>query len=291
MATSQGIYREGTRWRDLAIDLKTRNQRHNVSLMAAGIAFYGLLSIAPLLAAVVAIYGLFFDPADATEQVRELSAALPDGSQGIVRDQLATITTTSAGALSLSVALSILVTIYSAARGVTGLMLALNVAHEEFEQRGLVRFYATAYALTATCILLIVTALSSIIIAPIVIEVIGLEGLANVLATTVRWPVLAAMFCAALVVIYRFGPTRSLGTWRALVPGAVLATVLWLLGSLAFTLYVRLFAHYGETYGSLGAVVVLLMWFWLSGYIVLLGAETNALLLRRRRARRDRHAR
>ncbi|WGF88893.1 YihY/virulence factor BrkB family protein [Marinivivus vitaminiproducens] len=290
MAATEGVYREGTRWRDLASDLRTRNQRHNVSLMAAGIAFYGLLSIAPLLTAVVALYGLFFNAADVTQQVDDLSSALPQGSETIVRDQLANVATSGTGALSLSVAISILIAIYSATRGVTGLMMALNVAHEEYERRGIIQFYATAYALTATAILLIVVALASIVIAPIVIEVVGLSGLSNVIVSTVRWPILAAMFCTALIVIYRFGPTRSLGTWRALVPGAALATGLWLLGSVAFSLYVRLFAHYGQTYGSLGAVVILLMWFWLSGYIVLLGAEMNALLLRRRRARRLRHA-
>jgi membrane protein len=118
---------------------------------------------------------------------------------------------------------------------------------------------------------------------PVVIQFLGLNGLLENVISYARWPILAIMMMLGLSIIYRYGPSRDEARWSWVSPGAVLATVLWLAGSALFSLYVTSFANYNKTYGSMGAVVILLTWFLLSAYAALLGAELNAEMERQTR--------
>jgi membrane protein len=155
-------------------------------------------------------------------------------------------------------------------------MESMNIAYDEEEKRGFVRLYATSLALTLVLIVGAVVALGATLVLPIVLSTLGLGGVFEALLTYGRWPVLAALMMLGLAIIYRFGPSREEAEWRWITPGAVLATVLWVIASIAFSIYVRNFGSYTETYGSLGGVIILLMWMWLSAFVILLGAELNS---------------
>jgi membrane protein len=154
------------------------------------------------------------------------------------------------------------------------MMSALNVIYAESEKRGILRYYATTLVLTASGV-----ALLSLLLIAVIPAVLGLVPLGNFdkeLVSAARWPVLLLLFGSALAVIYRHAPSRNQPRWSWVSWGAAAATLLLIVGSALFSVYVGRFAAYNKTYGSLGAVVVLLMWFWMSAYAVLLGAELNA---------------
>jgi membrane protein len=123
---------------------------------------------------------------------------------------------------------------------------------------------------------MLIVSLAVIAVAPVLLETVGLGGIGELLITLLRWPLLFAVAVVGLALLYRYGPSRDEPRWQWVSWGAVLATTLWIAGSIGFSLYVKYFGSYNETYGTLGAVIVLLMWLWLSAFIVLLGAQLNA---------------
>jgi membrane protein len=238
--------------------------RDHVSIMAAGIAFYALLSIFPGMSALISIYGLAADPAVIERQLNAISGILPQEALMLLSSQLHTLV----AAPSL--------TVWSATSGTGVLMQALTIAFEEKETRGLVPFYARAIGLTVGVGLLAVLSLFLIAVVPAVIDMLPLPELWRDRISLIRWPILAGLVLLALGLVYRFAPSRRAPRWYWLSPGTVGAALLWLIGSAGFSFYVGRFGSYDRTYGSLGAVVVLLMWFYLTAYIVLAGAELNA---------------
>jgi membrane protein len=250
--------------------------RDNVSLMAAGVAFYGLLSLAPAFTALVALYGLMFDPSQVQAQIATMEGIIPEEARKLIADQLTTIVQGSSSTLGVSFVVSLALAIWSANSGTSALMQALNVAYGEREKRGVLRYYGTALLLTAAVVLFGILSLTLVAIIPAVVGLLPLGDFGKELVGWIRWPVLTILFAAGLSAVYRYAPSRNQPRWSWVSPGAVVATILWIIGSVLFSLYVEKFATYNRTYGSLGAVVVLLMWFWLSAYAILLGAELNA---------------
>lgn len=263
-------------WRDIALRIKDQLDRDNVSVVAAGVAFYTLLAIVPALAAVVSIYGLVADPADVQAQLESVSHLLPQEAQGIISEQVQRIAASSGGALGLGAVAGLLLTLWSASKGMKTLITALNIVYDEQEQRGFIKLNLIALGLTLGAVVFLVVALGLIVALPAVLDSLGLGETLRSLVAWLRWPPLLLGVIVALALIYRYGPSRDPARWRWVNWGAVAATVLWLAGSVAFSIYVRNFGSYNETYGSLGAVVILLMWFYLTAYVVLLGAEINA---------------
>jgi membrane protein len=263
-------------WWDILKRVFADISRRNISLMAAGIAFYALLSLAPAFTALVALYGLVFDPAQVQQQVTTIEGLVPEEGRRVIADQLTTIVQASNSTLSIGFVISLGVAIWSATAATTALMSALNVIYHEEEKRSFLRYYANALALTAAGVVFALLALVLVAIIPAVLGLIPLGELGRMLVSWVRWPVLLLLFSAGFAVIYRYAPSRNEARWDWVNGGAIAATLLWIAGSALFSFYVGSFATYNKTYGSLGAVVVLLIWFWMSAYAVLLGAALNA---------------
>jgi membrane protein len=265
--------------------VKDQIKRDRLSIIAAGVAFYGLLAIFPGLVALVATYGLVADPAQIERHVASLSAILPPQAAEVVMNQLRDLASTNRAALGLGAIGGLLVALWSASSAVRTLMEALNIAYDEEERRGIIRFYGTALLLTFGGVIAVILAIALVVGLPAFLNLMGLDWLIEIVVSFARWPILALLAIVAFAVIYRFGPSRSKPCWRWVSWGATAAVALWILGSALFSLYVTRFGNYNETYGAAGAVVILLMWFLLSSYAVLIGAEINAEM--ERQTRRD----
>jgi membrane protein len=263
-------------WIDVAKRTRAEAKRDNVGLVAAGVAFYAFFSLFPALAALVALYGLVADPAQVESQMNAMSGVLPAAVLDIVRTQLGRVAATSSNTLGWGFALTLAVAIWSASKGTRGLVTALNIAYDEEETRGFLRRTGMVLLLTVGGIVGAIVALALVVGVPAFIGQLGLGTAGRVLAEVVRWLLLAVMIVAGLAVVYRFAPSRDEPRWRWVSVGSVLAAVLWLAGSVAFSLYVQYSSSYQSTFGSLGAVAILLMWFFLSAYVIVLGAELNA---------------
>jgi membrane protein len=263
-------------WYDILARVFTDIGRDNISLMAAGIAFYALLALAPALTALVALYGLVFDPSQVEAQVKAVEGLIPSEGRQLIAQELSNVVQARSSTLGIGFILSLAVSIGSANSATSAMMSALNVIYAESEKRGILRYYATTLVLTASGVVFALLSLLLIAVIPAVLGLLPLGNFDKELVSAARWPVLLLLFGSALAVIYRHAPSRNQPRWSWVSWGAAAATLLLIVGSALFSVYVGRFAAYNKTYGSLGAVVVLLMWFWMSAYAVLLGAELNA---------------
>ena len=245
-------------------------------LMAAGVAFYAFLSFVPTVIAAMLIYGLVTTPAEVQRQVQSLADVLPGEAQKLLSDQLGSLAATSKSGLSLGVIISLLLALWSASGGTGNLITAVNTAYDEKDHRNFIKKRALALALTLGAILFFAVAATLVAVFPAIASAVGLSGWALAGVQVVRWLVLLLALMVALGVLYRFAPDRDDPKIRWASVGAIVATVVWILASIGFSLYVNNFGSYGKTYGSLAGVVVFLLWLWLSVVAVLLGAEINA---------------
>ncbi|WP_376966009.1 YihY/virulence factor BrkB family protein [Azospirillum sp. A26] len=264
-------------WKDILLRVWDEQSKDNVSMLAAGVAYYALLAIFPAIAALVSIYGLVADPTTIESQLNQLGSLLPPDALSIVSDQARKVATAPSQGLGFGLIFGLLLTLWSASRGTNSLVSALNIAYGEKETRGFLMLAALSMGLTVAGLLFVILAMALIIAVPAAINIIGLQDTPiGWIASLARWPILAVTIMLALAVFYRYAPDRREPQWRWVTWGSAMATVVWLLGSLGFSVYVSNFGSYNETYGSVGAVVVLLLWFNLTSYVVLLGAELNA---------------
>ena len=270
-------------WKDIRWRVKDQIKEDRLSILAAGVAFYGLLAVFPGLIALVAIYGLAFDPAQVEQQVGALRGVLPPQAAEVLLGQLHDLTTTDSTALGFGAVAGILLALWSASAGMRTLMEALNVAYDEDEKRGMIAFYGTALLLTLGAIFGTVIAISLVVAMPVALNFLGLGDALKWLISIGGVVILVITVMSGLAITYRFGPSRKTPRWRWVSWGAVIATLLWILGSVLVSIYVTRFGNYNETYGSVGAIVILLMWFLLSSYAVLIGAEVNAEMERQTR--------
>ncbi|WP_435769745.1 YihY/virulence factor BrkB family protein [Nocardioides sp. SYSU DS0651] len=245
-------------------------------LIAAGVAFYSFLALFPALIASVMIYGLVRDPADVQRQIQELSDTLPSDAASLLQTQLEAITSTSSGSLGLGLVLSLVLALWTASGGVGNLLTAINIAYDEDETRSFVRRKLMAMGLTLAAIVFLVVAISLVAAAPALLDSLVSSGPLRWGLEAARWLGLVLAMSFALAVLYKVAPDRDNPQFRWVSIGAVVSTVLWVVASLGFSLYVDNFGSYNETYGALAGVVVLLLWLWLTMYVVLLGAEINA---------------
>jgi membrane protein len=263
-------------WRDILWRVKEELNDDHVTVIAAGVAFFGLLAFVPLLGSLVALYGLWADPGDVARHLSTFSEVLPAAGGKLVRTVLEDVVDRSHGQLSLSAVAGIAVTLWSASRGMRSLMRALTIAYDEDARRGWMRERALSYGYTAIAITIGALTIGVVVAVPAALAWLGLSGWAGFALLLLRWPALAIVSVAALATLYRWGPARRPAKWRWVVTGAGLATVLWLLGSSVLSIYVHRVASIDDSYGPLGAVLVLMLWFFVASYAVLLGAELNA---------------
>lgn len=248
---------------------------NNIFLAAGGVTYGVVLALFPGLAAFVSVYGLLMDPGQIQRQVDAMSAMLPEETRQLLEQQLQQLVSSSHGALGFGAIVGMLFALWSASRGMSGMMSALNMACEERERRGFFAFNAIALVLTIGMIVGGVVAIALIAGLPSVVQFMHLGGFLKWLFLFVQWPFLMVLLILGLSLLYRYAPSREEPQWRWVSPGALGATVLWLIASVAFTAYVANFSSYDKTYGTLGAAAVLLTWLYISSLAVLLGAVVN----------------
>jgi membrane protein len=251
-------------------------KRDQVPLLAAGVAFYALLALIPALAAAVSIYGLVGDPSEVSRQVRDIAGALPSSAQDLLEEQLRRVTEAGRAGLSLSLVVAVALALWSASSGVQHLVQAIGAAYDEEEGRGAVRLRLMSLVMTAGAVVFAVLSVGLITGLPSLLDGIGLSDGASTVLELLRWPLLALVFMVALAALYRWAPDRDEPKWRWTTPGAIAATVGWIIGSIAFALYADHLGSFNRTYGALAGVIVLMLWLLLTSTVVLFGAEINA---------------
>lgn len=244
-----------------------------VPLLGAGVAFFAFLALFPAVIALVTLYGLFADPGVIADQVNSLTA-LPSEVRQLIADQ---INNQSRATLGWSAIFSIALALFSASGGVNNLMTAVNIAYDETDDRNAIKKRLIALALTLGAIVFIVLMLGLVAVVPPLLQgLFGDSPAIRVLLSAVRWVLLVLLVSAALALLYRIAPHRDAPKFRWVSVGAAVATVLWLLASIGFSVYVSTFGNYAKTYGVFAGIIVLLFWLWITSYAVLLGAEINA---------------
>ena len=262
-------------WKDILYRVYTEVSNDRVTLVAAGVTFYLLLALAPTLAAFVSLYGLFLDPAEISEQAAALSGVLPGGAMDILTDQLARLATTDDSTLGFAFALSLGLALWSANAGMKSLFEAMNVAYDEVEKRGFVKLTLITLAFTVGTLGSIIGLVVFNTAFTTFREAIGItfpEWMANVLTALIALAALVVF----MALLYRFGPSRARPRWAWITPGAIVAGLLIIIVSVAFSFYVANFGTYNETYGSLGAVIGFLTWLWLVMIVLIMGGEINS---------------
>ena len=263
-------------WKDILLRVRTRIVDDHIGLTAAGVAFYGLLSLFPAVTAFVAISGLVLTPSVVADNVQTFTDILPDGASGIILDQVTKVAGSDDSGLSIAAIVGLLIALYSASRGVASLIEGLNMANEEKETRGFIRLILTTLILTVFMIVGLTAGLAAVIALPSILAFIQLGAVTEALIGLLRWVALIGLTIVGIGMLYRFGPDRKAAQVKWITPGAILACVLWVAASIGFSIYTENFASYNETFGTLAGVVILLMWLWISAYVILLGAELNA---------------
>ena len=266
-------------WRRIAIDTWNDAGEDNLSLVAAGVAFYAFLAFVPLLTALVLSYGLFAEPVTVARDILRLAEILPASAAAIAADQLEAMSQGSDAKTGLALLVSLAIALYGASKAADAIMTALNIVYEVKECRAFLGRLLAALGMTAGALFLLLLALATV-------SALGfleglLPGLGGVTAVALRLLFVAAAGAAMillLALVYRFVPCRRNAAWRWITPGSVLATLVWLVLTAGFGLYVANFGNYNATYGSLGAVIAFLTWLYLTAYVILLGAELNAIL-------------
>lgn len=252
-----------------------RGSGDHIALLAAGVAFFGFLSLFPALIAGILLYGLVASPETVAEQSARLTDLLPTDAAALVAGQLDALAHTAHGSLGLGLAVALLVALWSASGGVGNLVTAVNLAFGCTDRRSFLRRKLLALALTLGAIAFVLLTIALVAVAPAVLDAADVPEAWRWLLDLARWLLLLAAVATALSVLYRIAPDREPRTSRR---GILAAAVIWLVASAAFSTYVDNFGSYGRTYGTLAGVVVLLLWLWISAYAVLFGAELESVL-------------
>ena len=263
---------------DVLVRMWHKQTHLNLGLIAAGIAFYGLLSLFPGITAAVAFAGTFLNPEMLVQNTEDITAILPEAAETIIMGQLRDVANADSSTLSFAALFSLAIALYSASKAVANFISGLNVIYEEKETRNF--FLVKGLTILLTVFLIVGLLIAVIVVAaiPVIAAILGDFGIVDDLVMLLRWPFLFIMGALGIAVLYRLGPNRRSAKWRWLTPGAFFACALWVAGSFGFSLYVQSFGSYNETFGALGGVIILLTWLWLSAFIVLLGALLDAEL-------------
>lgn len=263
-------------WWQILKRVKGQIDADQIQIVSAGIAFYLFLSLFPLLAAAVAVYGLVTDPMQAEEQIASLEGIVPPAAFEAISEMIRNIAAEGNQTLGWSFFLSLILSIWSANKGTKAIVTGLNIAYDEEETRGFFRLTFITLSLTLGIFVTLAVMITLVAGIPAFIGSFGLsEGVASTISI-VRWPLLAILTCVVLAALYHWAPDRDPAQWKWVSVGAITATVLWLIGSVLFSIYVENFGSMSKTYGPFAAVVTLMLWLFLSAFIVLLGGEINS---------------
>ena len=261
-------------WQDIAKRTAREVKADQVPLLGAGVAFYALLSLFPAIIAGVSIYGLVADPQTVRDQINRLAQTLSPETATLIGTQVQQVTSSAGGALGLATVIGILTALWSASSGMKALITGVNLAYDETEGRKFVKLRGLSILLTLGAMVLLGVALALIVGFPAVPD--SWPTVLVWAAAILRFVLLAVLLMAGLAALYRYGPDRDKPKWGWASPGSVVATLLWVLASVGFSIYVNAFGNYNKTYGALAGIIILMFWLFLTAYVVLVGAELNA---------------
>lgn len=254
----------------------SRISSDRLSLVSAGVAFYIFLSIFPALAATISIYGLAADPQAVQSHVATLGEFMPKEALSMISARIRDLTSSQDSSLTVGLVIGIVLSLWSANKAMKGVAQALNIAYDRKEDRGFIKVNAVTLALTLASSIAFIVALSVVVVVPILINAVLSMQSFEWVAIASSWTVFIVVLVGMFLLIYYFAPALHERGWRDLLPGAIVAAVLFLIASVGFSLYVANFGKYDKQYGALGAVVITLLWLYIGSYIFLLGAEINA---------------
>ncbi len=240
-----------------------------------------MLAIFPLITACLSIYGYVADPIRVQKQLESVSSLLPDQAWDILNSQIMAVASAPNSQLGLGIAAGLLIALWSAGAGIRAIMQAMNIAYDEKEKRSLAAFYALAGVFTLSITVFLWVALAVIVGVPAILAFLKLEGIAALVTQFMPWILLISLFGFAVNMLYLYGPSRRPAKLRWVLPGCLFATLSWICISAGFSRFVATFGTYNKTYGSLSAVIILLVWFWLTAFVIIVGAEINAAMERR----------
>jgi membrane protein len=263
-------------WKDIALRAWQETQDDRLLALAAGVVFYALVALFPAVAAGVSFYALFADAGTIGKHLSLAAGIVPAEVLDMLRDEIARIGAKSDGKLTFGFLLGIGVALWSANAGMKAIFDALNIIYDEQERRGWVRLNLISLFFTVCAIGAVLLAVGAVVIFPLLLAAFGLSSVDEPIIGYLRWPVLCVLMIVGLAVLFRYGPSRRPAKWRWISVGSIFAASAWLAVSSLFSWYLGNFANYNATYGSLGAVVGLMMWMWLSTIVVLVGAELNS---------------
>ncbi len=275
------------RWRRVIREMRLESQRDHVTIVAAGIAFYAVLAVLPTLFIAVSLYGLFTDLGEAERQIDAVLNVFPGSAAQIIDTQMRTIADAPHAGLSLGFVVSIVLFIWTVSNATRAVVQGVKIAYDQEDERSFLETRIVTVGVSIAAIVITLIALAIIAAVPIWLQ---RYDPTHVIVTfgNFRWALVGTGFALVAGLLYRFVPPQSSGDWRTIVPGTIFATTMWTITSIGFSVYVSSFGRYNETYGTLGAAVVLLLWFWFTFLAILLGAELNeALILEPRRMSRD----
>ncbi len=264
-------------WKDIAARTYKRTWDDNVGIVAAGVAFYSFFALLSLLGLIVLSYGFFADPHTVIDNMHSLTSVLPRDVASVIGDQLMTAVKASEGTKGFGIALAFLVAVYGGTNGAAAVITSLNIAYEEKEKRSLLTFYLLAIGMTLVALIVTLLALGAVALVGAIQKFVPWASDVTVLAGKVIGYLLVTLFASGVAAtLYRFGPSREDARWKWITPGSLFAAIALLLLTIAFGYYVAWFTNYSKSYGSLGAVVALLTWMYLSAYAFIFGAELNS---------------
>lgn len=250
--------------------------RDNASLVAAGIALNAMLAVFPALAVLVSVYGMFASPQNVLQELGPFLSILPGDAAKLLTDQLQLLTRPKNHTLGFGAVAGAIVALWNSRQGMVALMTATNIAYNQRERRGFFRQIAISIVFSLAAMLIFLLMLLVGVAVPLLLQAAPLGRGATVVVLVVRWLLLWSFAVLGFSLAYRFAPDRQPPKWRWVTWGSAIAATVWIVGSLAFAAYVQNFGSYGVTYGALGGMIVLLMWFYLMGFTIVLGAEINA---------------
>lgn len=253
----------------------TQISESNLALIAAGVAFYAMLSVFPALAALIALLSLISDPNVVIAQLEDAKGLMPEDVYEIINTQIVGLVTTRSDKLSWAGIFSVLIAIWTARVGVGAMMTGLNSVYNE-KNHSAAWHYVRAYFLTIALVGVGIVALLTVVVAPILLAFFPVGGFGYLLAEVLRWVIAVSVLFVGIGLLYRYGPNRSTAKVAWLTPGAAFAVVSWAVLSIGFSYYVSNFGNYNQVYGSIGAVIAMLVWLWISSFLILIGASLNA---------------
>jgi membrane protein len=261
-------------WKDVAKRVKAEMRDDHSSLSAAGVAYFVFLSMVPALAALVSVYGLFASPSQVRHRVQQAFTALPSDARKLLTSQLSNLVGSSSTALGVGFLVALVLALWSASSGVLHLMEAIGVAYDEEERRGFVRRRGLALAFTLAGLVVGIGMITAITTLPDAVDATALRWILRIAVYVVA----ALVALAGLAALYRVAPDRDDPRWRWVTPGSIVAIAALVAVSVGLQIYVSNFGNYNATYGALAAVVLLMLWLYLSSLVVIAGAQLNAEL-------------